>query len=162
MNLRRNIVKLLSFSLSGVLFASIAVVDLEVLLNNTKSYTEAKTKLEAQIKREQDSLESMGKDIETLNTKLEKNRSAMSSAEIEKIQKDLNEKQNEYANKQMTVQRELYKSNQDALNAAFDQIRVAASKVAKNKKLDLILPKTEAVFAQNDVTEEVKNALTAK
>lgn len=161
--MKNRIVTLFSVLLSSAVFAStVAVVDLEVLLNNTKSYTDAKVKLEAQVKKEQASLESMGKEIEALNLKFEKNRSAMTSADAEKMQKELSEKQNNYATKQMSVQRELYKSNQDALNTAFEQIRTAASKVGKEKKLELILPKTEAVFAQTDVTDAVKASLSGK
>lgn len=147
---------------SSILASTVAVVDLEVLLNNSKSYSAAKTKLEAQVKKEQASLESIGKDIEELNAKFEKNRSAMSSEEADKMQKELSEKQNNYSTKQMTVQRELYKSNQDALNTAFEQIRAAAAKVGNDKKLELIVPKTEAVYSANDVTEEVKAALVGK
>lgn len=147
---------------SSEVLASVAVVDLEVLLNNSKSYSASKAKLEAQVKREQTALEQMGKEIEGLGAKLEKNRSAMAAQDVEKAQKELMEKQNAYATKQMTVQRELYKSNQDALNAAFEQIRVAASKVAKDKKVDMIVPKSETIYAEMDLTHEVKSALGDK
>lgn len=140
--------------------AGVAVVDLEALLSESKTYLDAKTKLEAQVKREQSNLETMNKDIEALNSKLEKNRAAMTAEAIDAMQKDISSKQNAFATKQMSVQRELYKANQDALTAAFDQIRQAASKVGKQLELDVILPKMEAVYAQKDVTQEVKAALT--
>ena len=149
--------------LSSSVFASaVAVVDLEVLLNNTASYLKAKTNLEAQVKREQSNLETMGKDIEALNSKLEKNLSAMSADAADKAKKEIAEKQNAYASKQMNVQRDLYKANQDALNAAFETIRKAAAKVANSKGIELIVPKSEAVFSKNDITNDVKAALTEK
>ena len=161
--MKSTLMKSITMVLSSTIFAStVAVVDLELLLNNTKSYLDAKTKLEAQVKREQISLESMGKDIEALNIKLEKNIKAMSADAVAAAKKDIADKQNAYATKQMTVQRELYKANQDALNAAFDTIRKAAAKVAKNKDLEVILPKSEAVFASTDITNDVKAALTEK
>ena len=161
--MNKKLLSTIAVAISSTLFAStVAVVDLEVLLNNTKSYQDAKTKLEAQVKREQTNLESMGKDIEGLNAKLEKNLSAMTADAITAAKKEISEKQNAYATKQMTVQRELYKSNQDALNAAFESIRKAAAKVAKNKDLEVILPKAEAVFSLTDVTTDVQAALAEK
>lgn len=161
--MNRRIITLCAVLLSSTLIAStVAVVDLEVLLNHSKSYTAAKTKLEAQVKKEQASLESMGKDIEDMTAKFEKNKSAMSTEDADKMQKDLSEKQNTYATKQMNVQRELYKENQDALNTAFEQIRAAAATVGKDQKLELIVPKTEAVYSASDITEDVKTVLTEK
>lgn len=154
--------KMLSLAaLCAVTFAasSVAVVDLNVLIQNSEYASVVKPKLEQEAKNIQAKLEASAQEMEKIAQDLEKNGSAMKADDLEKKKAALAKKQNDYAQQQMTAQQDLYKKNQEALNKIFEKIRLAAEKVAKRLKIDLVLPKAEVVFAEQDITIEVQKAL---
>jgi outer membrane protein len=156
-----NILLVLFFSFGSIsAFADapkIAVVDLQKIMQTSDEMKAIQAKLEQNFKPRRDKLMGMEADLKTDMDTFKRDSSVMSQAKRKEAEDKIVATQQQFEREGQQYQQELSAAHNQAMEQFYDKIRAAISKVAAEKKYDLVLQKDAAPFSieKLDVTEQV-------
>ncbi|MDX2345895.1 MAG: OmpH family outer membrane protein [Legionella sp.] len=139
----------------------IAVVDLQKIMQTSDEMKTIQTKLEQTFKPRRDKLMGMEADLKTDMDAFKRDSAVMNQAKRKEAEEKIIATQQQFEREGQQYQQELSAANNQAMEEFYNKIRSAVSKVAAEKKYDLVLQKDAAPFsaAQLDVTEQVITAV---
>ncbi|MCH9689887.1 MAG: OmpH family outer membrane protein [Gammaproteobacteria bacterium] len=135
----------------------IAVVDLQKIMQTSDEMKAIQAKLEQSFKPRRDKLMGMEVDLKTDMDTFKRDSSVMSQAKRKEAEDKIVATQQQFERDGQQYQQELSAAHNQAMEQFYDKIRAAISKVAAEKKYDLVLQKDAAPFSieKLDVTEQV-------
>ncbi len=151
----------LAFSLGSVTaFADapkIAVVDLQKVMQTSDEMKSIQAKLEQEFKPRRDKLMGMEADLKSDMDAFKRDSSVMNQAKRKEAEEKIVAAQQQFEREGQQYQQELSAAHNQAMEQFYNKVRAAISKVAQEKKYDLVLQKDAAPFSLDklDVTDRV-------
>jgi outer membrane protein len=141
----------------------VAFVEVPRLLQDAPQVAAVRDNLKKEFSRRDNDLVALQNEIKKLEQKLQRDASAMSEAETQKVERELVSKQRKLKNAQSEFQEELSLRQNEELNKLRRQIAEVIIEVAKEDNLDLVL-ETGVVYASNrsNITDKVLERLQRK
>mgnify|MGYP002880538402 CR=1 FL=1 len=157
---------LLTFS-SGIALAEasrIAVVDLQKIMQTSDEMKSIQAELEKEYKPRRDKLMGMEADLKADMEAFKRDSAVMSQAKRKEAEQKIIATQDAFEREGQQYQQELTAAHNQAMEKFYNKIRLAISKVAEEKKFDLVLQKDAAPFSLDslDVTDAVIKAAATK
>lgn len=149
------------FSLSAMAAENIGVVDMKQIFQSAPQVAKINDSLKTQFADRQAKLEKMSKDLQTDLQKLERNKAVMKPADVTTLKSKIAKEGDDFHNEQASYQQDLYDARQKAIADFMNDIKTAATSVAKDKSLTLILPEDSTLYSASDldVTQPVLKEL---
>lgn len=145
---------------------SIALVDTQLILNQSIVGKAARSNLEGRIKKAQAKLTQMKSDFDKQRTELEKQASILSGSALESKKEALNKKQVELQRAYQDTQEQLAKANEQELSKVVKEIRSVVDELAKERKFTFVFEKDRQtiLYASDriDISAEVVKILDKK
>jgi outer membrane protein len=145
---------------------SIALVDTQLILNDSIVGKAARNNLEGRIKKAQAKLMQMKTDFDKQRTELEKQAAILSGSALESKKEALNKKQVELQRVYQDTQEELAKANEQELSKVVKEIRSVVDELAKERKYNFVFEKDRqtVLYASDriDISAEVVKILDKK
>jgi outer membrane protein len=137
--------------------AKIAVVDIQKIMQTSDEMKSIQTNLEQEFKPRRDKLMGMEADLKTDMDALKRDGTVMNQAKRKEAEEKIVATQQQFEREGQQYQQELSAAHNQAMEQFYNKVRAAISKVATEKKYDLVLQKDAAPFSieQLDVTEQV-------
>jgi outer membrane protein len=137
--------------------AKIAVVDIQKIMQTSDEIKVIQSKLEQDFKPRRDKLMGMEADLKTDMDAFKRDSAVMNQAKRKEVEEKIVATQQQFEREGQQYQQELSAAHNQAMEQFYNEIRAAISKVAAEKKYDLVLQKDAAPFSieQLDVTEQV-------
>ncbi len=135
----------------------IAVVDLQKIMQTSDEMKTIQAKLEQEFKPRRDKLMGMEADLKTDMDAFKRDSAVMNQAKRKEAEEKIVATQQQFEREGQQYQQELSAAHNQAMEQFYDKIRAAISKVAQEKKYDLVLQKDAAPFSieKLDVTTRV-------
>jgi len=148
---------LLSFSSLSYAEMKIGLIDMRAALfssNAAKDFTE---KMVSQYKQQDLEVRAVGEDGQKLELRLKNDSAIMSDNERNKMASDLEAKIQEYKYLKGKLDKALAEKRQEFLSASKPKLDQVINELVKEEKLDLLMPREAALFANLDMdyTEKV-------
>ena len=169
MNKKQLPVLLSSFLLLGSLFAmasahaaegttgTIAVVDLQEVLQAAPQVNAMKEKLKAEFAPRQNQLLSVQKTLKTDIEKLQRDHAKMDKKTLDSLEKQIDSEQRDVQTRQLALQKDVFAAQDKALQGLLEQIKNKVEEIAKQKQLGMVLVKNSVVYIKDkvDITSDV-------
>lgn len=157
------LILILSVMLSSA-FAKTGVVDVKAIIEGSSMMKQTAAALEKQFAPKRDELVGLQKALEQDTKKLAQEKAAMKPADVQALSKKIADSQRNLMDKEQAFRAELFKAQNQAIEKAMNQVKDAASKVAKSKGMDVVLAAGEALYydAKLDITKDVKKLVITK
>ncbi|MDF1646358.1 MAG: OmpH family outer membrane protein [Legionellaceae bacterium] len=135
----------------------IAVVDLQKIMQTSDEMKTIQAKLEQEFKPRRDKLMGMEADLKTDMDAFKRDSAVMNQAKRKAAEEKIVATQQQFEREGQQYQQELSAAHNQAMEQFYNKIRAAISKVAQEKKYDLVLQKDAAPFSieKLDVTDRV-------
>jgi outer membrane protein len=135
----------------------IGVVDLQKIMQTSPHMKEIQASLEKRFKERRDQLVAMEENLKKDMESFKRDTSVLSPAKRKELEKKIVISQQQFERDGQLYQQELNAANNEAMEAFYNKIRVAISKVAEKEKYDLVFQKDAAPFSVEalDVTAKV-------
>lgn len=145
---------------SGLAFADaqkIGVVDLQKIMQTSDEIKAIQSKLEQEFKPRRDKLMGMEADLKTDMDAFRRDSAVMNQSKRKEAEEKIVAAQEKLEREGQQYQQELSAAHNQAMEQFYNKIRTAISKVAQEKKYDLVLQKDAAPFSLDklDVTDRV-------
>jgi Skp family chaperone for outer membrane proteins len=145
----------------------IGYIDMEYILENVPEYNEAQSKLDAKVTKWNAELEKTKKDIKTMQHALDNEKALLTTDLIADREEDIKIKQGDFRdlqNNYFGVDGDMYILRRQLVQPVQNQIFNAVQEIAKNKKYDMILDKSDELIMlytnkKFDVSELVLNSI---
>jgi outer membrane protein len=155
----------ISFVFAGAAAASCCgVVDMDSVVKAVPQVKALQASIQKEFQPRQKKLIALQKKFQDAQDKFKKNQAVMSKSALEKAAQDLQQQAQTIQQGQMGFQKELVAAQNDAMKKFFDQVKVVAKTVAKDNKLDAILPANGLLYSAKsvDYTKQIIAALKKK
>lgn len=149
---------------AGSSFAEInkvGVVDLQKIMQTSPQMNTVKQTLEKQFKARRDKLVSMEADLKKNVEKFQRDNAVMSDSQKKDMQKKIMTDRQVFETEGQKYQQELSAAHNKEMEALYNKVRTAISKIAQDDKFDLIIQKDAAPYSASsmDVTDQVMKAI---
>ncbi len=143
---------------------SVAVVNLQKVLEKSKAGATAKKKMEAKMKEFKTDLEKEKKDVLALQEEMKKKISVWSEEKKKEKALELQRKKRDFKVKQEDANIEMRTLQEKYLAPIMQKLETIVKEVAKKKGVSVIMPNTAVLYFDKtvDITEAVTSALNAK
>ncbi len=166
MNTIKSIGALLLFCLSASVMAEmrIAVVDLNAAGAKSDEFRLRGEKFKSSIGQEEADLMSLGKAIQKLEEKRNKDAAVMGADEMRKLDQEINDKKLEGNFKKQKLQQKVADANQEMQRIIEPKMQQAMKSIVDEKKYDLILRREAVVWAIDtvDLTDELTKRINSQ
>lgn len=157
-----------SFLLSVSLMASadasaelkVGFVNTQRIFRDAPAAVKAAKKLEAEFSKRDQDLQRIAKQLETLQTKLEKESVTMSESERRNKEREFGELSRDFQRKQREFREDLNLRQNEENGAVIEKANKAIKQIAETEKYDLIVQDVVWVNPKLDITDKVIKALT--
>ncbi|GAA3969391.1 OmpH family outer membrane protein [Allohahella marinimesophila] len=135
----------------------IGIIDLRAALLGSESAKSFSTQMEKDFADDDARIRKVGEEAQKLQQRLQKDGAIMSESEKEKAQAELEEKVQEFNFLKNKFQNSVAKREELFVNQSKPKVDAAIKKLAADNDLDLVLPKTVAVFSAPalDITDKL-------
>ena len=142
----------------------IAYVDIKAAMENTAAYSKGIKRVEALQNKKRTELEALRKRVSDLDKELQMQSMAMSSEHQATKQQEFNRLRKEFERQVQDATDELKKEKRALDQKMYEKFYDAVRLYGKEKKFDLILPKSTTVYASStyDITAEITKMLDSK
>lgn len=139
----------------------LAIVDMQVVLQNAPQIAKLNDQLAKQFKPRQESILQAKKNLETQVNNLEKNGAVLDDKEREKLKNRIITDRNNLQTTLTAYQNDFSQAQNKSLQTFSKQLDKAVNSVAQKDHLDLVLQKGGVLFAKSglDITQQVLLAL---
>lgn len=140
----------------------IGVVSVSEIMQKYPQREQVITKLKQEFEKRHAELINFKKDLETLQTKLDRDASVITNAEAQNIQKNLIEKRRNLRNLEEAFQEDAARREQEEAQKLLEKIGKIVDNIAKQEKYDLVIRREAAPFYVServDMTEAVLSKL---
>jgi Skp family chaperone for outer membrane proteins len=159
--------KKITLAIITVVFASAAmagnfgVVDMDRVVKAVPQVKAMQAAIQKKFLPKQKEIMAMQQKFQKDQEKFKKNQAVMSQPALSTAAQDLQKQAQTLQGAQMTFQRELVSAQNDAMQKFFEEVKLAAAKVAAAKNLDSILPENGLLYSAPgiDYTQQVIDAL---
>lgn len=136
---------------------TIGVVDIQKILSSDHGINKIQSALGSKFSSDRDRLSAMAKKLQDDGASFEKNRAVMSKADVAKKEEELKKEANKVQLEQAQFQQKYMQAQQSAMKDFVENIKSAASTVAKNDKLDAVFIDNSVLYAKDskDITSAV-------
>ncbi|MAM89155.1 OmpH family outer membrane protein [Allohahella sp. A8] len=159
MFLKRLVLTCSLLSVAGMAAAEtkIGIIDLRAALLGSESAKSFSTQMEKDFADDDARIRKVGEEAQKLQQRLQKDGAIMSESEKEKAQAELEEKVQEFNFLKNKFQNSVAKREELFVNQSKPKVDAAIKKLAADNDLDLVLPKTVAVFSAPalDITDKL-------
>ncbi len=141
----------------------IAVLDANTAVLNSEISKERIALIKKDLAADEKAITDLGKEIQSLQTKLEQDSAVMSESEIKKVQREAEEKINTYQLRVTNYQTAAQEMQQSMLTDLTPVLQQAVSEVLEDGGYDLVVQSTSVVFAKDefDITKQVTGKINA-
>lgn len=140
----------------------IGVVSVSEIMQKYPQREQVITKLKQEFEKRHGELVHLKKDLETLQTKLDRDASVITNTEAQSIQKDLIEKRRNLRNLEEAFQEDATRREQEEAQKLLEKIGKIVDNIAKQEKYDIVIRREAAPFYVServDMTEVVLSKL---
>ena len=138
----------------------IGYVNTQRVFREAPAAQKAGKKIETEFSKRNQDLESMAKELQSMQDGLEKNVSKIGDAERRTKEKELNELSREFQRKQREFREDLNLRQNEENAAIIEKANAAIKQLAENEKYDLILQDVVWVSPKLDMTDKVIKSLS--
>jgi len=140
---------------------NVGVLDMHEIMSKSKQVEEMRNNLQKQFKPREDKLVSARDSFQKDAEKLEKEKTVLSKADLEKLKKKVMDQQRDLQEKQMSFQQDVMKAQNEALKNFIDKVKDVVKDVAKDEKIDIVLTKDTIAYVDDslDITSKVLKKL---
>lgn len=145
------------FTVGSVFAANYGVIDMQQVVTKSSKADDLKKQLETQFSSQKKEIDDMTASLQADLAKYQKDKAVMSKKDSEAMQKKISTAESTLQQKQATLQQQVQEEQTKKMNEFMASVQDASKAVAKDKKLDLVLPKNAVVYFDNgsDVTDAV-------
>lgn len=139
----------------------VGVLDMHEIMAKSKQVQSLRDDLQKKFKPREEKLIAARDSFQKQAEKLEKEKTVLSKADLEKLQKKVMEQQRDLQEKQMSFQQDVMKAQNDALKSFIDGVKDIVKGVAKEEKIELVLTKDTIAYVDEslDITSKVLKKL---
>lgn len=153
------VLMLVVFSGSAFAQSKIAVIDLEVAMNQTKAGSKANVELQADFRKAQEKAQKLATEMEGIQKDVEAQRSVLSQDAVQKKLADIQKKKVELERLEKDTQDELQRKQMQFVGSIVQEMRTVITDYAKEKKIDLVIEAKESgtIYANPtlDITDDI-------
>lgn len=133
------------------------VVDMRQIFEASPQVKAINADLDKKFSGQRNDLVTKGKALQDDVKKLQRNESVMSKKDVAALKDKIAEQEAALRTEQAQFQKTLYAAQNDAMNTFMEKVKGVVAAVAKQKKLDMVLPKNAVVYSQDkmDITADV-------
>lgn len=148
-----------TLSMPAAAEGNIGTVRANEIVRDSPQFKAMETRMRADFERRANELKAEGKALEEDVKKFQREADLLSPADRAKTEKELNTRRIDFGYKQRQFQEDVQQREQELTAEMLNKIKEVIQKVAKNKKLDLVLQ--DPVYASDkiDITEDVLKEL---
>jgi outer membrane protein len=139
----------------------IGYVDTQRIFRDAPVAVKAQKKIEAEFSRREQELQSMAKQLQSLQDALERNSVTMSDADRRNKERELNDLSREFQRKQREFREDLNLRQNEEHAAIIEKANQAIIRLAESEKFDLIVQDVVWASPKLDITEKIIKALAA-
>lgn len=145
------------FTVGSVFAANYGVIDMQQVVTKSSKADDLKKQLETKFSSQKKEIDDMTASLQADLAKYQKDKAVMSKKDSEAMQKKISTAESKLQQKQATLQQQVQEEQTKKMNEFMASVQDASKVVAKDKKLDLVLPKNAVVYFDNssDVTDAV-------
>jgi outer membrane protein len=130
---------------------SVGVVNVEKVLDGSKSVQATKKKLQAEFKTKHEHLQVEQQSLETLMNNYKRNESVMSKTELKKMQKKIGAQQERLFKLGQLYAGQAEKAQAKVMKSFMTSFKSAAAAVAKQDKLSLVIPSATVIYSADSM-----------
>ena len=131
--------------------SNIGVIDVQAVFRDSPAAKKINSGLEKQFSSQKKELQAMNTKIQGEIKTLNKNGSVMAEAKKSALQSSINAQGKALHEKQVNFQQALFTAQNAAMTKFMKRVQAIVSKVAKSKKLDLVVAKNGVLYSQENM-----------
>lgn len=135
----------------------IGIVDVRQVLQKIPQVTTAQKKLQEEFAGRSKEIQTVAMQLQQDVAKLNRDGAVMSAKDKDALTKKAQAEQQNLNNLRMSLQRDVYAKQNEAMQKILDQMQGVITKIAQQKGLNLVLAKEAVAYASNelDITNDV-------
>ena len=141
----------------SVMAGGLGVVDMDKVVKSVPQVKTMQSSIQKKFQPKQKKIMGMQKKFQAAQEKLKKNQAVMSKSALQSAAEDLQKQAQALQTAQVSFQKEVVAAQNQAMQKFFEQVKAVAAKIAKAKKLDVILPANGLLYSNGsiDYTQQV-------
>jgi len=141
----------------------IAVMDANTAVLSSEIAKEKIAQIKKDLSADEKAITDLGKEIQTLQTKLEQDSAVMSDTEKKNVQREIEEKANTYQFKLNNYQTAAEEAQQKMLNELTPILQQAVTAVLEEGGYDLVVQRSAVIYAKDEyvITKQVTEKINA-
>ncbi|EKF75113.1 outer membrane protein OmpH [Alcanivorax hongdengensis A-11-3] len=141
--------------------SNVGVIDPLAALQGSEHVQERLSALDSEMKSDQADLQKLSAEVQSLQQKLEKDGMTMSSDKVDELRTQGQQKVIELKSLQRKLQKKSSEGQRAILEEMQPKLQKAVEKIAKDKKLDLVVNAQAVIYAEDgmDITDAVSKQL---
>ena len=150
------------FSSSFAADLRVAIMDARALVDGSKQMVSFREELTKKFTTKRDAIVKKQESLKDDIKKFQANEKTMKKSTKTEKEKALMKRQQDLAEEERTFQAALYEEQNNGMQAIMAKVKKATEKVAKKKGYSMVLPKSDALYVSDnvsDATEEIERAL---
>jgi outer membrane protein len=140
--------------------SKIGYINLQRVSNEAPQAQRAMKKIKAEFEKRDQDLQKLGKQLQTMQEKLEKDGLTMTDTERRTREKEFGELNREFQRKQREFREDLSVRQNEELASLYEAVNKVIRKIAENEKYDLIVQEAVYFSPAIDITPKVVKALS--
>jgi len=156
----------LLFALSVLIATSafattIGTVNMQKIFKSSSRVKKINSTLKSKFAKRKNKLVAQGKALQTDIKKYQKNKSVMKKTTLAKLQNKIQKESDDLRQAQTKFQQDLFATQNSAMHTFMKTLSSTVASVAKQDKIDLVLPQNNLIYANNklDITNDVLKKL---
>lgn len=135
----------------------IGIVDVRQVLQNSPQVAEMQKKLQQQFADREKQLQTAQQQLQQDADKLSRDAAVMKPADRDALAKKAQAEQDNLRTMQMSMQKDLYAKQNEAMQTILNKMQDIISQIAKSKNLSMVITKDAVAYVANnvDVTQDV-------
>jgi outer membrane protein len=141
----------------------VAVVDVQRAILNTEQAKAFMAQIQQEFKKEEDEIRAIQSDAAAVLERLQKDGEVMSDAEKAKLEKQIQDKNNDYVYLRKKLQSKVDDRQRELFSGVDEKMQKAVEEIVKEGDYDVILPRQAALYVSElyDITNKVTEKLNA-
>ena len=137
--------------------SNIGVVDMKAMWRSAPQMQAINNKLKKVFSQRKESILSQAKTLQSDMASFDKNKAILSKSKARMLKQKITGEETQLRTEQTHYQQDLMGAQQKALTGFLGQLKVAVTKVAKQKGLTLVMPKNNLLYSSSsiDITQQV-------
>lgn len=150
-------------SLPAVAEVKIAVVDVQRAILNSEQAKAYMAQIQQEFKKEEEEIRTLQADATVLLERLQKDGDVISETEKLKLQKQIEDKNNDFVYLRKKLQRQIDDRQQELFAGVDQKVQKAIEELVKSEDYDLIVPRQAALYVSElyDITRKVTERLNS-